>query len=642
MENNSDNINYIFNSYTINVAKRELQLDNSEVKVQARVFDLLIFLLENRDRIVDKNELFDAVWPDVVITDAAMARAIMKARKAVGDDANQQSVIKTLHGQGYRFVADIETIRVPEKPVGEINQNSEHEPDDKPVHLETKVPSGKFSKLVLQLVIVSLGMLTYIVYLHFKEPDNPQVESQYPSNSIAVLSFVNMSDDPENEYFSDGISEELLHLLTKIPKLRVVSSSSSFSFKGKDFDIPTIASLLKVAYVLNGSVRKSGNTIRVAVQLIDPNTDSHIWSEVYDRTLDDIFTIQDEIAQAVVDELKVTLLGDVPKVKKTNPEAYTLFLHARHLGTRFTPEAFEMSNKLYKQVLEIDSNYAAAWSGLAANYINQTISGQRQDNGLSLAREAAHQSLLIDPDQASGYAHLSRVALRFDRNLKTSAKYLERALSLEPTNLDILRHAATLSRSLGRLSEAIALNKYVIERDPINPVNHYFLGFSYLLVGHLDEAIASFRTTLMLSSNHVSAHYRIGTAMYYKGEPAAALEEMQLEKGVTKHLMGSVMIQHALKNNRASDIALAELINKYEQTAAYNIAYLLAFRGETDRAFEWLEKALLYKDSGLVQIAYQLEFENIHNDPRWLTFLENIGMSFEQLNDIDFKVTVPK
>ncbi len=186
-----------------------------------------------------------------------------------------------------------------------------------------------------------------------------------PQQSIAVLPFENMSADPEQEYFSDGISAELLNLLTKIPELRVISRASAFSYKGKDIDIPTVAEQLNVAHVLEGSVRKAGNRVRITAQLIEARSDTHLWSETYERTLDDIFATQDEIAARVVEQLKLTLLGDAPTVQATDPEAYALVLQARYLRHQMTPDSLDKSIALLEQALAIDPDYAAAWAGLA-------------------------------------------------------------------------------------------------------------------------------------------------------------------------------------------------------------------------------------------------------------------------------------
>jgi TolB-like protein/Flp pilus assembly protein TadD len=465
---------------------------------------------------------------------------------------------------------------------------------------------------------------------------------RYPPNSIAVLPFVNMSDDASNEYFSDGVSEELLNLLSKVPELRVISRSSAFSFKDKDINVPAVAQALNVAHVLEGSVRKSGERVRITVQLIDARTDTHLWSGTYDRMLDDIFAIQDDIAREVVEQLKVTLLGETTRSGGIDPQAYTMFLQARQLGKLFTVDAFEQSIALYQEALALDPAYAEAWAGLAANYINQMTTGQRSaGEGTRLAREAALQALAFDPGCAAAHAHLSRIALRYDRDLQAAARHLQRALELEPANPDILRHAATLLRTLDRLPEAIAVDEYVVDRDPVNPAGHYFLGFSYLLARQLDHAIAAFDRALTLSPGHVSAHYRIGTALVLKGEPRRALEEMLLEPRPTKHLMGEAMAYEVLGRAEEADAALAELVEKYRDTTAYNIAYLMAFRGDADGAFAWLDKAAQYRDAGLIQIANQPEFDNVRDDPRWLPFLESIGMSPAQLDAIEFNVSLP-
>ena len=380
------------------------------------------------------------------------------------------------------------------------------------------------------------------------------------------------------------------------------------------------------------------------MQLIDSVSDTHLWSETYDRTLNDIFAIQDEIAAKVVARLKVTLLGDAPKAEETDPEAYALYLQARHLGRRGTSGAWEQSTALYQRALAIDPNYATAWSGLAIIYIMQTGWGELPlDEGFTLAREAANQALTLNPVYAPAHANLSSITLLYDRDLEATARHLEHALALEPTNPEILSEVAYLFANLGRLGEAIAMMEYVVNRDPVNPYYHETLGFSYLRAMRLDEAIASFHTALTLSPGYRAAHYRIGVALLFKGELQAALVEMQQEQQqVSKRLEGEVMVYHALGQAVASNAALTELIDKHEHGSAYNIAYVLAFRGEADRAFAWLEKAVRYNDTGLTQIANQPEFTNIHDDPRWLPFLESIGMSPEQLDAIEFKVTLPE
>jgi TolB-like protein/Tfp pilus assembly protein PilF len=460
--------------------------------------------------------------------------------------------------------------------------------------------------------------------------------------SIAVLPFADMSPDKDQEYFSDGISEELLSLLAKIPELEVAARTSSFSFKGQNLEIREIAERLNVAHVLEGSVRKAGNEVRITAQLIRADDGFHEWSETWDRSLDDIFAIQDEIAADVAAQLKVTLLGAAPTVGATDPAAYAFYLQARQLGRQGTAEGLEQSMALYQRALAIDPDYAAAWAGLARNYYTQAGTELHPiDEGYELAREAANRALAIDPEYAPAYAQLGYIAI-YHGDLAAAARHLERALALDPTNSDIIANAAILARSLGRLDEAIALQEYAVARDPVNPIGHARLGLFYLWAGRLDESIASYRTTLSLSPERIGANHNIGEALLLKGEPEAALAAIQQESSELWRMVGLPMAYHALGQAAESDAALAELIEKYEQETAYNIAYVLALRNEADRAFEWLDKAVQYNDPGLVEIPATNLFTSIHDDPRWLPFLESIGKSPEQLAAIEFEVTLPQ
>jgi TolB-like protein/class 3 adenylate cyclase/Flp pilus assembly protein TadD len=422
--------------------------------------------------------------------------------------------------------------------------------------------------------------------------------------SVAVLPFINMSSDLEQEYFSDGITEEILDELTQLEGLKVTARTSAFSFKGKNIPIPEIAETLGVANILEGSVRKAGNRVRITAQLIHADDGFHMWSETYDRDLTDIFAVQDEISGNIASVLEVQLLGGdetadvVDKSQTTNPEAYTLFLQARFLGRQLTPEALGKSIALFEQALAIDPDYAAAWTGLAGIYANQATQGLRPfDESYKLARQAANRALALDPDYALVHSNLGDIALSYDRDLAAATRHYERALVIEPANTDSIIGAARLALALGRMDQAIALGEYAAARDPVNPEGNLDLGFIYFHAGRLDEAIASARTTLSLSPGYIGAQIFIGTALLQKGEPQAALEAIQKEVSGVWRLIGLVMAHHALGDAAASDVALAELIEKYEQEAAFNIAYVLAYRGEADRAFEWLDKPNIHTGS---------------------------------------------
>jgi TolB-like protein/Flp pilus assembly protein TadD len=449
-----------------------------------------------------------------------------------------------------------------------------------------------------------------------------------------------MSPDQDQEYFSDGISEELLNLLSQVPDLRVAARTSSFSFKGKNVEAPEIAKRLHVAYVLEGSVRRSGDQVRITAQLIHAPDGFHVWSKTYDRTLDDIFTVQDEIAADAVKQLQITLLGKAPTTRKTDPEAYALYLQSVKLSRQTTEDGFEKSDALLHRVLEIDSAYAPAWGALAANFGNKAVSGMMpSEEGFTRAREASNRALEIDPEYAPAYAGLAFVAMYGESDFAAAAKYLELALSLDPANGRALGNSATLLNLLGRKSEAVALWTEIVSRDPVNTNVIFNLGTSQLNAGRLDEAIESYRTVLSLSPGNGVAHFQMGIAMLLKGDANGALAELEQEPVEVFRMIGLPMAYHALGRKADSDAALAELIAKYEK-AAGNIAYVCAFRGEPDRAFEWLETERRI-GSTFAEIVANPLYAKLYDDPRWLPFLRKIGKAPEQLAKIEFKAILP-
>jgi serine/threonine protein kinase/Tfp pilus assembly protein PilF len=462
-----------------------------------------------------------------------------------------------------------------------------------------------------------------------------------PPKSIAVLPFRNLSEDKDNAFFADGIQEELLNLLSKVPQLQVAARTSSFSFKGKPIEIPEIARKLHVANVLEGSVRKSGDQLRITAKLIRAAEGYHLWSETYDRKLDDIFKIQDEIAGEVVKQLKVTLLGAVPTVRQTDPKAYALYLQAVQVGRQSTPEAYTQSDALFRQVLEIDPRYAPAWHELARNFINKANAGLLPNSeGYARAREAEEKALSIDPNYAPAHAGLGRIAM-VSNDFVSAAKHFERALALDPNDMDVLGNSATFLQSLGRLHEALALNEAIVRRDPVNVIALGKLAVAQHCTKQFDAAIASFRSVLSLNPGSGGAHSWMFEAMLLKGDAPAALAEIEQEKSEVWRLIGLPMAYHALGRKMESDAALATLIAKDEKWGPYNIAYVYAFRGEADKAFEWLDKAVQYQDPGLSQIVVEHLFDKIHSDPRWPPFLRKLGRAPEQLAKIQFKVTLP-
>jgi adenylate cyclase len=476
-----------------------------------------------------------------------------------------------------------------------------------------------------------------------KEGRAESLVQSYGEKSIAVLPFVDMSPAMDQAYFSDGIAEELSNLLAQVPQLRVASRRSAFTFKDQDVDIPEIARRLNVVHVLEGSVRKSGSKVRITAQLIDARSDTQLWSQTWDRHLDDIFVVQDEIAAAVVAQLKVKLLRDSPKATAVNPQAYSLFLQARALSNQVTRAGFEESEFLYQRALDIEPNYAAAWTGRSLNYLRLVNNGLlAAAKGDVLARDAVDRAIAIDPTYAPAFALSGWLAMYRSNDLAAAAGYLERALELEPTSSDVVGKAAAVLYNLGRLDEAIALGEYEVASDPLYVPGHFNLATRYFTAGRMDEAIASYRTGLRLSPGANGVQSAIGSALLLQGKNDDALEAMRLETDEVERLLGFAMVYHTLGDGAASDRALARLLPAHGQSRPTDIAYVMAYRGEADRAFEWLQKAVQYKDPNLTEIVFLPYFDNIRGDPRWLPFLRQIGRAPEQLAAIKFDVKLPQ
>ena len=351
--------------------------------------------------------------------------------------------------------------------------------------------------------------------------------------------------------------------------------------------------------------------------------------------------MQDEIAAAVVGQLKVTLLGAAPKAKSANPKAYALFLQARQLSRQGSAENLEQAVALHLEALAIDPNLAAAWAELGSCYYLQTTDSRPIAEGTRLAREAVNKALALDPDLAVAYATLGTIVRTYDGDLAAAARHFERALALEPANTEIIAAAMGLARDLGRLEQAVPLSEYIVAHDPVNVGARAALGGAYIRAGRVDEGMASIQTALRLNPKRVQAHYTLGKALLQKGNPKDALAEFQQEASDSWRLDGIAMAGHALGRKAESETALAELIKGHEVDASWNIAYVFAYRGEADRAFEWLEKAIRYNDTGLTDTGVEWLFNNLHQDPRWLPFLRKIGRAPEQLAAIKFDVKLP-
>ncbi len=488
----------------------------------------------------------------------------------------------------------------------------------------THVTGRKLDFIIITVLVLALGYFAYDKFLLQPEPGEVFGDMD---KSIAVLPFVNMSDDAGNEYFSDGLSEELLNLLVKIPELRVAARTSSFSYKGKDVKIAQIGEELNVTHVLEGSVRKAGNHVRITAQLVKTNNGFHLWSETFDRTLDDIFVVQDEIAKAVVDELKINLLGAMPVGRTTDPEVYSLYLQGKYFRNLRGEENLEKAVAAFKQALAIDPDYAPAWIGIQVAYSLQANYSQRpEEETRSLAMEAVERALAIDEDMASAWAGLAYLKRSSEWDWQGARVAINKALKLEPNNADVLPAAASLAGTFGRLSESVELFERNVELDPLRLGSLRALGIRYRNVGRFDDAFETFRRVQALNPNYPGIHDDLGGTYLMSGDPKNALLEVEKSSPGQFHSYLLTLIHSDLGKEAKARSMIDELLETSAHDFPIAMASVYAWRGENDTAFEWLEIAYQQRDYRLVHFLGSLWFRNLTTDPRYPVFVEKLGL----------------
>jgi TolB-like protein/Tfp pilus assembly protein PilF len=458
-------------------------------------------------------------------------------------------------------------------------------------------------------------------------PEPPSTDAASAAPSIAVLPFVDMSPDKDQEYLSDGIAEELLNLLVKIPNLQVAARTSSFSFKGKDVKIADVARELHVANVLEGSVRKSGDRVRITAQLIQADSGFHLYSETFDRTLDDVFGIQDEISAAVVEALEIKLLGAAPKAVQVDPRAYALYLQGRYFYGRRTQADWEKATRAYQDALEIDSGYAAAWAGLARVYYSRA--GQSYTDlhqGTAQARQAAQKALALQPTLSEGYVSLAAIQMTYDWDWAGSEASLQRALELTPGMADAMANLGILKRYVGDLDEAIELDRRAVALDPLNLPGYHALGLALIYAGRLDEADEVYQHLLTLNPEFSAANLARSRVRLLQGQPDEALAVAELETEPFWREFGVLSALYVLGRTAEADARLVDFIAQNQNDSAYQIAQLYGFRDDQDKVFEWLERAYVQRDGGLPEMLLDPYLRTFSDDPRWPELVKKVGL----------------
>jgi adenylate cyclase len=514
----------------------------------------------------------------------------------------------------------------------------------------------RMNRMIIAVLVIALAYFAvdkFVLNPHQAKSAAKMSSSESSSapneKSVAVLAFANLSDDKGSEYFSDGISEELLTVLQKIPGLHVAARTSAFSFKGKNVTAQEIGQKLGVAHLVEGSVRKAGDVVRIAARLTQANTGEEQWSENYTRNLKDVFAVQTELAQTIVEQLKGQLTNgaadkdairaQVQAAEKggtKNVEAHEAYLQGRFFLNRHSEKETDQARAAFERAIQLDPKFALARAGLAQTHVwdcnYATEGGQKGFNEhLAAARDAVERALALEPDLPDALYPKATIETNFDYDWKNAAETLRKALALAPQDPTLLMWAGNLAAARGEVTQALEFNRRAVALDPVNAQARAFLASSLSVLGRQQEARAEYAREAELNPSAPNSHAGVGGTYLLQGKFEEAATAAQKDAADWARLLIVSCARWGQKRIPESDAALAELISTNGETAAYQIAEVYGYRNEKDKAFEWLERARRQRDAGLPGLRADTLLPNLHDDQRWDAFLRKMGLADDQL-----------
>jgi DNA-binding winged helix-turn-helix (wHTH) protein/tetratricopeptide (TPR) repeat protein len=566
-----ERISYEFGSFQVNSGEREVRREGKPLPLTPKVFDILLVLIQNPGRILTKDEIMKQVWPDTIVEESNLARNVSTLRKALGEEPDQPQYIETIPWRGYRFLAEVRELR--------------------------------------------------------KETETV--------DSLAVLPFVNEDEDPEAEYLSDGITESLIHKLSLLSNLRVMSRYSVFQYKvrnrGESLPDPkTVGFKLGVRAVLTGRIRIVDDVVLIGVELVDAGDNRHLWGAQYNRELSDIVTLQETISQQISEQLKLKLTSKdrqrLASRQTENPEAYQLYLKGRHFSNRMTLEGVQKGVELFQQAIEKDPAYASAYTGLSACFalLNQPVE----------ARKAAIRALELDPSLGEVHASLGFYNFLYDWDFAGAEREMKQAIELTPNDAQAHQGYATFLACMGRHNEAIIEAKRACELDPLSTTMNQTVGNVLASARNYGAAIDALLHALELDPYFVPVHSALVITYAAKGmykEALAQFEKLPSLAGghpiVDANIKAIAGMVHAMASQRTEALKIIEEVSTPPAATSYNIARIYAALGENDRAFEYLDRAYREKSPEMVSLKVDPSFDNLCSGPRFRDLLVRMGFA---------------
>jgi adenylate cyclase len=612
---------YRMGDLVIDTGRQSVSRAGAPITLPKLSYELLLVLMKAAPDVVAIDQLMRDVWPGLVVGPETVSKRVTLLRDALGEDSQAPRYIATLRGRGYQVVAPVAIESPSDTQVASPNLDSgqARPASDRPPRIKAYLIAAA------TVALIAGGVMWQWRGRHLQPPSTADQSQPATVRSIAVLPFLDLSEGKDQEYFADGMTEAIIDLLTKVPELRVPARTSSFYFKGKAVNISAIGRELNVAHVVEGSVRKSGNRLRITAQLVRTDNGYHVWSETYDRSPDDIFAVQDEIAAQIVQAMQLRLLDQTKTRPRPtpSPEAYSLLMQGRFYGRRNNRQDRERSVDLYRRALEIDPSYAQAWAWLSTGYTVQALMGWNTPAaGYARAREAALRAIELNPDLADGRGALGQVLESCDWDWEGARKEYLLALSLDPRNVRVLNLNAHLAMDEGRLDDAIHLYREATISDPLSPAAQDGLAYSLWASGKLADAELIYARTPPLVQSDSPAWF--GLLMIERGE-VSGLEQISRDQDEVVRLMTLSMANHRLARQSESDQALADLIAKHPNSAT-RIAQTVAYRGEYDEAFNWIEKAYAAHEKDLMWVKVHVGLRDMPHDARMSSLLRKMNL----------------
>ena len=624
-----------FGSFALDPRTAELYRDGKRIKLQQQPCQILALLIQHPGEPVTREELRKELWPNdtFVDSDHGVNIAINKLRDALGDSPEKPLFIETIPRRGYRFIAPVDTAKTSryEEPPALTTPvpAATGAPGEQP--LRTTIPWRQ----VLLTVTLTVSLALVIILLSRHWPGHYGADS---IRSIAVLPLENLSGDPDQEYFVDGMSDELTTHLAKIKSLRVISRTSTMRYKKSGTPLAEIARSLHVDGVVEGSVLRSGDKVRITAQLIDARTDRHLWAEEYNRNLSDVIAVQGDVAWRIAQAVRAALTPEeharLIATRQVDPYAYEAYLKGRYFWNKRTPAEIKKAIAYFEESIALDSHNPLAYDGLADCWHSLGWYGYLSPHEtFPRTRAAARRALELDATLGEAYASLAMVSMNYDWDWPAAEQEFRKAIELNPNYANAHHWYADYLSAVGRHQEAIAESKRAVELDPVSAIISAWLGWRYFFARQYDRAIEQYLKTLEIDPRFAPAHLVLGQGYEQKSQLEGAINELEqavkFSQGSSLYV-SSLAHAYAIAGKRSeAELLLHQLQDQSQKTyvAPFHIALVYSGLGQLDQAVGYLEKGYKERSSGMVWLKVDPRLDVLRSDPRFQDLLCQVGLA---------------